>query len=865
MKAIDNYTQLRLGGISQGRLQDLYHPSFANGIAKVVTAKAELSRGRDQISDALHTAIGELEQERRKSAISLRRELYKLNVSKAAAILNNIDAETRQTIDTHAPRTIDLTETIAAGTASMNEMFEDAVQWEREAISKFLNAPEFMSGLAISSPALVPAVQRLGKHVQAGAVDKDDKKAERSLHSYILRAGAKTSPFSTLGPISIVSRSGDTAGAKRVSRPSVYPIARVFNQLLTEPSKLGNLHVQISKSTREVDGEMTVERASWEFKDNNSRTDFAKCAEDTVRIQQKALTDAVGSLLGSETMKLGELATHISEGARIEVERSYEILGDLIRLGFLEIPALSFHPHDAKQLQTVAQEVRAVDEELAGAIGEYVERAERFVALNDAAQRGVEIKALQDLVSRMYELAGVSAKLPRSVAYEDVLVDANVSGASFEEEVHDDTIQKLFTLLDLLDDSNVKHALMIGYFKSRDVESIDADEFIRGFTEELFDSFESYDLASVADEDLATDPWLRWGDAWTWVFARRQLTGALTAHLINEKVGAGMKTLADLEPIDASESIADAVSAVQLFKPAFRHSNLLVQNCGDSSWVVNDAFGGIGFQISRFTHLLNENAYTYTKDIAERARNCGIKLAELSGGALFSNLNLHEPLLPEQIVLPGEPVRDSELPTISLDDLSVKLSESENRVAVYHGEVQVHPVYSGYLVPAATPQRNQILSLFTPSGQMSRKLTEIVTAKPKPGHVALIPQIRIDNLVVARARVIVPATDCPKHSPLTVAGYEEWVRFWTDRGLPMAGFVRIRDESTASNKPYFFDIRQILSCSNLHNDIRKAEGQAFLEISEVLPEQPSIEYEGEGVVSEQMVGISWMEGTQCRS
>lgn len=148
---------------------------------------------------------------------------------------------------------------------------------------------------------------------------------------------------------------------------------------------------------------------------------------------------------------------------------------------------------------------------------------------------------------------------------------------------------------------------------------------------------------------------------------------------------------------------------------------------------------------------------------------------------------------------------------------------------------------------------------------MSRKLPEIVTDTPAPGHVILIPQIRLDNLVIARARAIVPAVDVPKHSPLTASGYEEWVRFWTDRGLPMSGFIRIRDESTSSNKPYFFDIRQILSCSNLHNDVRKAEGKAFIEISEVLPKNPSVEYEGEAVVSEQMVGINWMEDALCQS
>ncbi|EPD29427.1 lantibiotic dehydratase [Gleimia europaea] len=865
MKAVDNYTQLRLGGVPQECVQDLYCPPFASGVADVAIAKAKLSRGRDQISDALHAAIGELEQDKRKPAIALRRELYKLNVAKAVAIWREIDADTRQTIDAHAPNTAEIAQSFAAGLATISEEFEDAMQWEREAITAFRSDQELMSGLAISAPALIPALERLGAHVEAGAVDKEDKKAERSMHSYILRAATKTSPFSTLGPISIVSREGTPSGKNRASRPSIYPIARVFNQLLSEPARLGSLEVRISNDARDADGEITVDRAAWEFKDNNTRTDFAKCTENTVRIKQRALTDAVVGLIGSGKTTLGSLAQRISDGASIKLETSYELLGDLIRLGFLEVPALSFHPYDAARLHEVAGSVRVLDEELADLISEYIERAERFVHLDSPAQRSAEIETLRDIISRMYELAGVTGKLPRSVVYEDVMVDADLPGVRFEDEIQDETIRKLFALLDLLDDSNVKHALMVGYFKSREVDAMEADAFIQGFIDELFDSFESYDLGAVADEDLEEDPWLRWGDAWTWVAARRLLTEELKTFMTCEPVTAGMTTLGDLTPIDASEALAKAVSVVNLFKPAFRHSNILVQRCDSGQWVINDAFGGIGFQISRFTHLLDLQAPAYTQDTGACANKCGVKLAELSGGALFSNLNLHEPLLHSRIALPGEPVRSSSQETITLDELTVRYSERERRLAIFQGDVEVHPVYSGYLVPAATPQRNQILSLFTPSGQMSRKLPEIVTDTPAPGHVTLIPQIRLDNLVIARARAIVPAVDVPKHSPLTASGYEEWVRFWTDRGLPMSGFIRIRDESTSSNKPYFFDIRQILSCSNLHNDVRKAEGKAFIEISEVLPKNPNVEYEGEAVVSEQMVGINWMEDAPCQS
>lgn len=861
MKFVDNYTQLRLGGISQESMRKLYYPDFSNSMNRIIYTKSELLRNREQISDALHIAIGEIGQDKRKAVISFRRELYKLNISKAVSILDELDNNTRQTVNKHAPKIIDLAYAFAQGYKVISENFEKAMQWEREAISKFLNNQEFMTGLTISAPSLVPAIKRLSEHISTRSVDKEDRKAERSLHSYILRAGNKTSPFSTLSPISIVSRSNNNpVSPKRASRPSIYPIARVFNQLLSDPSKLGHLKVRISSSVREVDNEMIINRTTWEFKDNSSRTDFAKCTESTVHVKQSALTNTVASLIepGSSTT-LGKLAGQISEGADIELTTSYDILGDLIRLGFLEIPILSLHPYDAKQLNKIASNVRVFDEYLATLIEEYFERSKRLVNLKTSTERITDIRALHDTVARMYRAAGIVGQLPRSVVYEDVIVDVSLPSVYFDQEVSDETIQTLFTLLDFLDDSNVKHALMVGYFNSQNTSSMGVDEFIQGFIEELFGSFESYDLASVKDENLATDPWLRWGDAWTWVAARRQLTNDLKAHAVHEKVQAGMATINDIIPIDATETLRNACGLVQLFKPTFRHTNLLVQRGENAQWIVNDAFGGIGFPVSRFTHLLDEETTMYTQDVENHAQKYGILLAELSGGALFSNLNLHEPLFHRRLVLPGEPIRDTAQQTIVLDDLEVRFNENESRLAIYRGSEQIHPIYSGYLVPAATPQRNQLLSLFTPSGQMSRKLTEVVFDKPAPGHVVLFPRIYLDNLVIARARVILPAIDTPNQNPLTASGYIEWIEFWTDRGLPMSSFIRIHDESSSSNKPYFFDILQVLSCSNLYNNIRKAVGEAFVEITEVLPENPSVRHKGTAVVSEQMIGISWTE------
>lgn len=868
MRVLDQYSQLRLGGLPHETANSLQEATFAHNIDFVADAKAKLSANRNVISDQLHDAISQLDADRRRPVIALRRKIYKLNLAEAATALSDLDTETRDLLDQYAEDALSLIQTLGTRLAEISVSFDKALAHERHVISGFASNSQFMAGVSISAPSLVPAIERLSLNIARNAIDRKDKKAERSLHSYIVRAATKTSPFSSLGPVSIVSEQLDGGSACHISRPSLYPIARALNNLLAEPRRLANLNVRISPNARITDSSVDVDRVAWEFKDNNSQTDFAVSTEDIVFIKQKPLTDAVISILGEGTSTLDELARSLSEGSGLGIEAVYDLLGDLLRLGFLDIPTLSFHPYDA-DLPTVIAEIKDMDTELGEIIADYVTSAEQFAQITSEQERITQISKLRKLVEQMYSKAGVIGRLPRSVVYEDVLVNAARPDEDFGEDISDATANKLLALLDLLDDSNVKHALMVGYFENQHKDTMGAGDFLLGFIDELFDSFEAYELTSIADANLESDPWLRWGEAWRWVVARRTLTAELEAHAAQVELGTTSGPLFALEPLDITEALDHALAGITLSDPTYRHANILAQKGEGSEWIINDAFGGIGFQVSRFTHLVRHEARCYTEDINDLAQEHGVTLAELSGGATFSNLNLHDPILPTALVLPGEPeingVNEKGIETISLDDLAVSYSQEEKRLVLLRNGSLIHPVYSGYLVPAATPRRNQVLSLFSPSAQMSRKVAEIISKSPKPGSITVFPRMMLDNLVIVRTLVLINARDLPTDSPLTDEGYRAWLRLWVSAGLPMTSFVKVHDDASTSHKPYFFDIRQILSCSTLYNDLCNAEGEAFLELSEVLPESSSYRYEETERVTEQMIGMSWIKESACQS
>lgn len=864
MSVLDPYCQVRIGGLDYSHASELLDPTLADHVSQVREAYARLQAHAEDISDLLYPLIGGAEASTKTGLINVRRHLYNGKYAQAWERLEELDETSRESgRDALGSFATDL-QTFITGLDYVRKHFDDALAAEREKLVAHVANPLFMAGIAVSSPSLVPALLRLTSHVNKGKVDKKDRKAERSLQSYVLRAATKTSPFSTLGPIAIgYTRQAEVEQSHRsVSLPSLYPVVRALHALAEDPKNLAGFEVRVSDYVRGTDGVVSVDRTQWDFKDASTRTDYAKPTESNVIINQRPLVDAVYQILGGALMTFGELNDELSRQSGIPTETTLELLADLMRLGYLHVPALSIHPHDAPRIDGVVDEVRQAHPELGCLIAQFVERSRSFSRLEDPRMRQREIGDIQELVASIYSLAGVDGDIPRSVLYEDVVAGGFTGSELAQLELSDSEVSEIFLLLDLLDDSHVKSALMEGYFDSRQRLEISATDFIDGFIDELFDSFEAYDLGGIADDDLPDDPWLRWGEAWRWVLARRRFVDHLSRYVATHPRGSHAANLRDVGAVDISEALAQAAAILQRPQHAFRHANILIQFDGEAgSVILNDAFGGIGFQISRFTHLLDEPAHEYLADVERLAKSKGVRLVELSGGALFSNLNLHEPLFSTSLVLPGEPVSSRDVPAIRLEDLVV--TKRNGVLVLTDGCEDIHPVYAGYLVPAATPRRSQVVSLFAPSAQISRKLTSLVTTTPGIETIAVIPRLTLGRIVVARARAIMATDALPTDSPLEAGGYLAWLRFWADNGLPERCFVKIIDEAVQAEKPSYFDIRSVISCSTLLNDVKNAEGKAYVEVAEVLPASPTATHDGRSVVNEYMLGISLMGGSDA--
>lgn len=861
---VDAYRQVRLGGLGVDSVSKMIVPERRAWFNENSDSHRALIQDREYLSDALHEIIGSanIDDSERKKIVRIRRDLFNQEWHRALDGIQKLNGQRSAVgwiLGTHLDRLRDI---VDSATHFENE-FDAWLDRERRVLAASVRNNEFLRGVALSSPSLVPSIHRYAEHIASGKADKKDRKTERSLLSYVLRASVKTSPFSTLGLIGLVG-SGAGAAAKSeaplvASKWSAYPLARVFNALSADPGLLDSFHVRRSPYVRESDYGLEVERTRWSFKDIDSGDDYAACVESVVTINQRSIAEAIEELL-DENMTFGQLIEALSSDTGLDPERSRDLAAQLLRLGFLDIPALVCHPHDFEGLSGTVDLLQRTAPEIASALTEYVTTAAEFSSVTDPDERIQQINSLRSFVETAYEETGINGALPRSVVYEDALIPHDsLTVAGVEPDALADPALKI--LIDLQDDANLKNALMTGYFLHRWGQSgvsHDVSGFLSGFQTSLLDSFDGYDISQIDDDELADDPWLRWGEAWRWVQGRRRLAGVFSEHALTEGTYGPDRFPDGGDEVDVTGDIMRIADELPLNVPTFRHLNMLVQQDGKGGWVLNDSFGGIGFPISRFSHLVTDPR-TYTADVEQTAGDVGVVLAEVTGGALFTNLNAHDPLVATEIVVPGDPLGTRSEQSITLAQLTVQYDAEQGRTVLLLDDGRiVHPIYPGYLVPAATPRHHQVLTLFGPTGNFSRKPIDNVEDRPTAGTVLRSPRIRIGTVVVARARVIVPAVDLPGVSPLTAHGYAEWAEFWWSAGLPTDSFVRILDDSGDRNKPRYHDATSVLCFSILFNALRGAETATYVEVSEALPlpGEGIASYAGTDRASESMVGIS---------
>eukprot|EP01006_Ploeotia_vitrea_P037791 TRINITY_DN66170_c4_g1_i1.p1 TRINITY_DN66170_c4_g1~~TRINITY_DN66170_c4_g1_i1.p1 ORF type:complete len:541 (-),score=-10.87 TRINITY_DN66170_c4_g1_i1:357-1736(-) len=232
--------------------------------------------------------------------------------------------------------------------------------------------------------------------------------------------------------------------------------------------------------------------------------------------------------------------------------------------------------------------------------------------------------------------------------------------------------------------------------------------------------------------------------------------------------------------------------------------------------VLNSAFGGYGKMLSRFMHIFDQSV---TDDMREwnMSLNTGGYFVENCDASYF-NANLHPPLMPYEIWMPGGHNSLPEEKQIPVTDFAVKVSEGKNRLDLVHKESQkpANIFDLGFQGSKGRSELFQLLSSFTKSeflfpftvtSGINEKFNQL---NRKEGEKADRPKISIqprilyeDTIVLQRKGWNIPAKLLPIRNS-TESNWEYFVRInqWrNDLGIPDEVFIFVNARSGSNAAP----------------------------------------------------------------
>ncbi|MBD9735598.1 lantibiotic dehydratase, partial [Streptomyces sp. H28] len=401
---------------------------------------------------------------------------------------------------------------------------------------------------------------------------------------------------------------------------------------------------------------------------------------------------------------------------------------------------------------------------------------------------------------------------------------------------------------------------LLGFFLARYGRGGRCDDLlglVHDFHEDFFDQYVSFTGRRVPfDASGAYVPeenWLGQDEMRTLDRARRHFHDGMRA-LWQEGRDAEELQLPDGLLAGTSDELAPLAGH---FTPQSHHLQLCraPEGPGRDLVVLNKSYGGLAFPFSRFTHLYDGAgpdadgdgpglSAALREEMAARAPE-GAVFAEVTGGPVSSNLNLHGRLTGHHIVCPGETSSVPDDARIHLDDLYVEHDEQAGRLVLRSHRLgrEVVPVYLGYLVPVALPEIPRTLLLLSPSTMAPVDVWAGVPEGEPVGGVTRRPRVRHGNVVVSRRSWTADAEVLPVREP--GAGEEEhylrWLRWQRAHGLPDRCFatVALPDRGPVGAKPVYVDFDSPLALAAFEALVERGPG-VRVTFREMLPAEDAL-------------------------
>lgn len=707
------------------------------------------------------------------------------------------------------------------------ELLAEDIARGRRQLRELARRPGLRAGVQLASPTLD---QYLPDYLnQTGELGKRARRLERSWTSYVLRTAFKTSPFSSLTSVTI-----GRADAASIARLNLVPLVALMDAVLGDVTRCAELPVRLAEGVR-VDGQR-VRFTRRRYRDIDGLTVATGGVLEEVFVSlpdSPALRELRTITSTTPGVRAGDLALalHNSDPPGRPLDEASRYVASLLRHGLLSSPLTHIDRHAPDPVADLAQ--RLIDHGLPWSrrLGRRLDTITRHVAElagADPDRRRVvlaEVRtqldaALEDLVDPWPALDTA----PRTVVYEDVVTEEPVASPApaVLRGVHG-----LARILPAMDPLWVGRMQLRGYFRDTvgaggrqpDAARFAAQFYADRYLHLLRDHYRQPLFGTSGDHLEYPNP------HHLPEIGELNTARAALARRLREATPSAELVLSD----DLVDEVAELLPVVEGEVEGYSFFVQLGERAGDQFGVLNWVSSGFSVPYARYAHCFDDTAVVdrLRRHLTELASPDTV-FAELSSGYSMSNLSLHPPLLPYDLLCPGDTSFRPDTEQISLTELSVVDDAGSGQVVLYcpRLDVRVIPVYLDSLTPMAMSGLRRALLAFSP--------TSMATVDLRVPHRqgSRQPRVRHHGLTVHREQWSVAARDLAQVSDARTDAerFLSW-RCWADTlGLPRQFFL-----SAPGEKPQYCDLDSYFCLTLIEQFARRGQHLGELTVTEVLP------------------------------
>ena len=735
---------IRVAGLPYESIVALRTTATMRWAEDVLHLEAELTGRAQTVSDLLHDAIADVtDPVRRKYLVKLRRDVFNGRLARdPAASLDAARAVGGPAGAALADWLADR-QRLAELTALGPELLADESSRARAHLRQLAHEPLLRQGLVLASPSLDTYLDGYLR-LTDDALNKRQRRIERTLLEYVYRVATKTSPFSTFTGVAVGEFAPDLTDAptelklveewRSFARLNMAVLPRLAQLIMDDPERLHQLPVALTSGAS-----FDPDRIRYVRLTTTQGDDIAAVSIDMVRdsvffLRHSQTLVRLLTLLGADQkLTYRAFADQLSEAGGAPWTEYDRYLRLMLRLGLLQVPMLHVDVHSLDPVLSFAANLRRLGHPWAVDVADRLSDLAGQVSAYGHADLGTRRFLLDHVRTEVGEisraLGATDFTLPQTLIYEDARVGHQPVRYSRDRWLaqFDAPLRTVSAMLPAFDLSLADRIVLKGFFLNRIGAGGRCDDvlrFIQEFHEDIYDEYlNTTSRRRPLDDDgdyVPQDNWLRQPDIEALDRARVAFIARMRQRWDEQGPDAAELTLSDVDLGVVSAALGPV--AEQLQPRGFFLQ--FAEGRGRPMVVLNKIVSGLSYPFSRFTHCFDDVdgdgdgpglADTLRRTLRE-GQPPGAVYAEVLGSAVTTNLNLHGQLTDYQIMCPGEV---GDLPTenqLQLDDLYLEHDIPTDRLMLRSTRLgrEVIPVYLGYLLSGALPEIPRTLLLLSP-------------------------------------------------------------------------------------------------------------------------------------------------------